>query len=325
MIKIKKIFLNKYFLFFLLILVSFYSLTIGVKNFSLVGLFLGKKNDLELAVLSRIPRLLSILVTGASLSIAGIIMQTITNNKFVSPSTTGIMDWAKFGIMIAIIFFGDSSTMLKMIIAFSFTLLGTIFFMKILNMLKYKNSVIIPLVGIMLGNVVNSVTGFVSYKFDIIQNINSWLQGSFSLIIKGRYELLYIGIPFLIFAYIYTDKFTIAGMGESFATNLGLNHEKIVFIGLIIVAVITSTIVVTIGSIGFVGLIVPNIVSIYKGDNMKNSLLYTAILGSLFVLVCDTIGRLIVFPYEVPISVVISVIGSFIFLILLFRRYSNAN
>lgn len=324
MIIIKKIFLNKSFLIFILILVSCYSLTIGVKGFSLAGLFSGEKNDIELAVLSRIPRLLSILVTGASLSIAGVIMQTITNNKFVSPSTIGIMDWAKFGIMIALIFFGDNSTIIKMAIAFAFTFLGTLFFMKILNMLKFKNSVIIPLVGIMLGNVVNSITGFVSYKLDIIQNINSWLQGSFSLIIKGRYELLYIGIPFLILAYVYTDKFTIAGMGENFSANLGLDYEKVVFIGLIIVAVITSTVVVTVGSIAFVGLIIPNIVSIYKGDNMRKSLLDTAILGSLFVLICDIIGRVIIFPYEVSVSVVISVIGSLVFLVLLFRRYRNA-
>lgn len=285
----------------------------------------GKTHAVELAILSRIPRLLSILVTGASLSIAGIIMQTITNNKFVSPSTIGIMDWAKFGIMIALILFGDKATILKMIIAFSFTLVGTMLFMNILSKIQFKNSVLIPLVGIMLGNVVNSITGFVSYRFDIIQNINSWLQGSFSLVIKGRYELLYIGMPFLVIAYIYADRFTIAGMGDTFSINLGLNRKKIVSIGLVIVTMITSTIVVTIGSIPFIGLIVPNIVSIYKGDNMKKSLFDVTILGALFVLICDILGRIIIFPYEISISVVISIIGSIVFLFILFRRYKNAN
>ena len=285
----------------------------------------GKTHAVELAILSRIPRLLSILVTGASLSIAGIIMQTITNNKFVSPSTIGIMDWAKFGIMIALILFGDKATILKMIIAFSFTLVGTMLFMNILSKIQFKNSVLIPLVGIMLGNVVNSITGFVSYRFDIIQNINSWLQGSFSLVIKGRYELLYIGMPFLVIAYIYADRFTIARMGDTFSINLGLNRKKIVSIGLVIVTMITSTIVVTIGSIPFIGLIVPNIVSIYKGDNMKKSLFDVTILGALFVLICDILGRIIIFPYEISISVVISITGSIVFLFILFRRYKNAN
>ena len=325
MVKINKNSIIRGFLLFFLIISAFYSLTIGVKDFNLIEFFMGKDHALEIAFISRIPRLLSILVTGASLSIAGIIMQTVTNNKFVSPSTTGIMEWAKFGIMTALVFFGDKAIILKMTVAFSFTLAGTYLFMKILNKIQFKNTVLIPLIGIMLGNVVNSITGFVSYRFDIIQNINSWLQGSFALVIKGRYELLYIGIPFLVAAYIYADRFTIAGMGETFSVNLGLNHEKIVFIGLVIVAVITSTIVVTIGSIPFIGLIVPNIVSMYKGDNMKKSLPDVALFGALFVLLCDILGRVIIFPYEVSISVVISVIGSVIFLFILFRRYKYAN
>lgn len=182
----------------------------------------------------------------------------------------------------------------------------------------------IPLIGIMLGNVINSVTGFIAYKFDLIQNINSWLQGNFSLIIKGKYELLYLGIPFFLIAYIYADKFTIAGIGEDFSSNLGLNRENIVMIGLIIVSVITSIIVVTIGSIPYIGLIIPNIVSIYKGDNMKKSLFDIAVLGSLFLLICDLIGRIVIFPYEMSISVIVSIIGSIIFLFLIFRRYKYA-
>lgn len=312
-----------YVLVILLVIFSVISLFIGIQKISFADLFSGKET--QLLIISRFPRLLSILVTGASLGIAGIIVQTISSNKFVSPSTIGTMDWAKFGIMIALIFFGDKSTMMKMLIAFFFALFGTLFFMRVLKKIKIKNVIMIPLIGIMLGNVVNSITGFLAYKLDLIQNINSWMQGNFALVIKGRYELLYIGIPFFVLAYVYTDKFTIAGAGEDFSANLGLNREKIVFIGLVIVSVITSAIVVTIGSISYVGLIIPNIVSIYKGDNMKNSLFDTAVLGAIFVLLCDIVGRLVMYPYEVSVSVIISVIGSLIFLILIFRRYRYAS
>lgn len=287
-------------------------------------IFSGKEKETQLLLISRIPRLISILVTGASLGVAGIIIQTISNNKFVAPSTIGTMDWAKFGIMISLIFFGDKSTMLKMTVAFLFALFGTLFFMQVLKKIQIKNSIMIPLIGIMLGNVINSVTGFIAYKFDLIQNINSWLQGNFSLIIKGKYELLYLGIPFFLIAYIYADKFTIAGIGKDFSSNLGLNRENIVMIGLIIVSVITSIIVVTIGSIPYIGLIIPNIVSIYKGDNMKKSLFDIAVLGSLFLLICDLIGRIVIFPYEMSVSVIVSIIGSIIFLFLIFRRYKYA-
>ena len=314
---------NIIFLIIILVILSIVSLLTGVQKFTLENLLLGKET--QLLIISRIPRLVSILVTGASLGIAGIIVQTISSNKFVSPSTIGTMDWAKFGIMISLIFLGDKSTLLKMTVAFIFALFGTMLFMKVLSKMKIKNVVMIPLIGIMLGNVVNSITGFVAYKFDLIQSIGSWMQGNFALVVKGRYELIYIGIPFFVLAYIYTDKFTIVGIGKDFSDNLGLNREKITFIGLIIVSVITASIVVTIGTIPYVGLIIPNIVSIYKGDNMKKSLPDTAILGALFVLICDIAGRIVMYPYEVSISVIMSIVGSLIFLILIFKRYKYAN
>lgn len=318
--KMKQILLQRIFWIILLVVLSIISIMIGVKDFSLQGVFTGSADDINLVIISRIPRLISIIVTGASLSVAGLIMQTMTNNKFVSPSTAGTMEWCKFGIMIAILLFGGQSSLVKMGIAFICALFGTLLFMKLLTRLQFKNAIIVPLVGMMMGNVVGSITSFFAYKYDIIQNMSSWLQGNFSLIIKGRYELLYIGIPFFFIAYVYANKFTIAGMGESFSQNLGLNHRRVVMGGMVIVAFITSTVVVTVGSIPFLGLIIPNIVAIYKGDNIKNTLFDIALLGSIFILICDILGRIIIYPYEVSISVVVSVVGSILFLIILFWR-----
>ncbi|MDO5519143.1 MAG: iron chelate uptake ABC transporter family permease subunit [bacterium] len=318
--KLKSVLFSRTMLLTVLVLLSILSLGIGVKEFSILGLFTGKGDDVSLAVISRIPRLVSILVTGASLSIAGLIMQTITSNKFVSPATAGTMEWCRFGVLVAMILAGGQSKMFKIICAFVISLVGTMFFMYVLNKIKFKNMILVPLVGMMLGNVIGSITGFFAYKYDIVQNMSSWLQGNFSLVIKGNYELLYIGIPFFFIAYFYANKFTIAGMGDGFATSLGLNHKAIVAIGMVIVAFITSVTVVTIGSIPFIGLIVPNIVAMYKGDNLKNTLFDTAIFGALFVLICDIIGRKILAPYEVSISVVVSILGSAIFLFLLTRK-----
>src|SRR5699024_8436565 len=138
----------------------------------------------------------------------------------------------------------------------------------------------------------------------------SWLQGDFSMIMKGRYELLLISLPVLLVAYLFANRFTIAGMGEEFAVNLGLNYKRIVNIGLIIVALITSLVVLTVGMIPFLGLIIPNIVAIYNGDNLKKNLSHTALLGAVFVLFCDILGRVIIYPYEISIGVMVGVIGS---------------
>lgn len=301
------------------VILSVISLFIGAKTLSLSDLLNGGEIEVLVLLLSRIPRLISIVITGMALSISGLIMQQITRNKFVSPSTAATMDSAKFGIMVSLIFLPGLSVMGKMTIAFIFALGGTFLFMFILKKIKVKNVIVIPLVGIMLGNLIDSVTTFVSYRYDLIQNINAWLQGSFSMVTKGRYEIIYLVIPLAIVAYFFANKFTIAGMGEDFAKNLGLNYQLVVNIGLGIVALISSAVLVTIGSIPFVGLIVPNIVSMVRGDNLKNSLATTALLGAVFLLFCDILGRVLIYPYEISISLTVGVLGSIVFLYLIFK------
>lgn len=109
-------------------------------------------------------------------------------------------------------------------------------------------------------------------------------------------------------------------MWEDFSTNLGISYQKILTIGLIIVSFITSLIVVTIGSIPFIGLIIPNIVSMTKGDSIKNTIFDIAIIGAIFLLFCDILGRVIIYPYEINVSTIISIIGSIIFLFILFKK-----
>ncbi|MCY9071963.1 petrobactin ABC transporter permease YclN, partial [Bacillus inaquosorum] len=217
-----------------------------------------------------------------------------------------------------------ASPLMKMLVAFVFALAGNFLFMKILERIKFNDTIFIPLVGLMLGSIVSSIATFIAYKYDLIQNVSSWLQGDFSLVVKGRYELLYLSIPLVIIAYIYADKFTVAGMGESFSVNLGLKYKRVVNIGLIIVSLVTSLVILTVGMLPFLGLIIPNIVSIYRGDNLKSSLPHTALLGAVFVLFCDILGRIIIFPYEISIGLMVGIIGSGIFLFMLLRRKAYA-
>src|SRR5699024_10678106 len=184
-------------------------------------------------------------------------------------------------------------------------LAGTLIFMKILEKIKFKDPVFIPLVGLMFGNILSSISTFFAYRYDLIQNMTSWMQGDFSMIMSGNYELMFITIPTLVIAYFYANKFTIAGMGEDFSKNLGLNYRRVVNIGLIIAALVTASVVLSVGMIPFLGLIIPNIVTIYQGDHLKNNLIHTAVLGALFVLVCDIIGRILIYPYEIPINLTV--------------------
>ncbi|PLS15942.1 iron ABC transporter permease [Bacillus sp. M6-12] len=316
--------MKKRYLFTALIILSVTSLFIGVKDIAPFDLMDLSEDKVQIMLESRIPRLVSIIVAGVSMSIAGLIMQQLTRNKFVSPTTAGTMDSARFGILVSLMVFTSASPMVKMLIAFLFALLGTYIFMKILDQVKYKDAIFIPLVGLMFGSIINSITTFFAYKNDLIQNMASWLQGDFSMIIQGQYELIYLSIPLVIIAYLFANKFTVAGMGEEIAINLGLKYKQVVNIGLSLVAMITAVVILTAGVIPFLGLIIPNIVTIYQGDNLKNSLSYTALLGAVFILACDILGRIIIYPYEIPIGLTVGVIGSAIFVYLLMRRKAYA-
>ncbi|MCC9088940.1 MULTISPECIES: ABC transporter permease [Bacillus] len=296
------------------------SLFVGVQDLSILQLFHLTDGQMHTLLSSRIPRLMSIVLAGMSLSLCGFIMQSMTRNKFVSPTTAGTMDWAKLGILAAMLVFTHASPLTKMGIAFLFTLAGNLLFLKILRHIKVNDTIYVPLVGLMFGGIVSAISTFIAYKYDLIQNVSAWLQGDFSLIVQGRYELLYVSVPLLIIAYLYADRFTVAGMGESFAVNLGLTYKRVMAVGLVIVSMITSVTILTVGMLPFLGLIIPNIVSIYRGDHLKKSLPHTALLGAIFVLICDVLGRVIIYPYEISVGLMVGIIGSAIFLYMLLRR-----
>ncbi|MDR2834031.1 MAG: iron chelate uptake ABC transporter family permease subunit, partial [Streptococcaceae bacterium] len=200
------------YLFLLLIMTSILSLFIGVSNIHITDIFNLSQQQLEILRISRFPRLISILVAGASLSICGLIMQQLLQNKFVSPTTAGTMEFARLGVLVAMLFLSTQSPIKRMIFAFLFALGGNLVFVSILGKIKFKDTIFVPLTGLMLGNVVGSISTFVAYQNNLIQNMSSWLQGDFSIILQGRFELLYLSIPLLIVSYLFADKFMITAM-----------------------------------------------------------------------------------------------------------------
>jgi len=312
--------LKFYFLFALAILVlAWVSLFTGVKEISYATL-LQEPDQLLVFTISRIPRTLSLILSGAGLSIAGLIMQQITQNKFISPTTSGGLEAAKMGILFGLILFPGTSLMAKMLFAIACTFAANLLFLSVIRLVKYKGSVYIPLVGIMFGNILAAVSTFFAYKHEIVQNTQEWLLGDFSAVLAGQYEAIYLILPAVVLAYVYADRFTIAGMGEHFAKNLGLSYTAVVNIGLFVVALVVGATVVTVGTIAFVGLVIPNLVSMYSGDHLKRTLPFSAFAGAIFLLICDIFGRIIIAPYEIPIGMTAGLIGGVFFLILILKK-----
>lgn len=310
-------------LFFIFIVLSILSLFIGVSQLGLSDIFHLSAEQRNILFSSRIPRTVSIIISGSSLALAGLIMQQMMQNKFVSPTTAGTMEWAKLGILIALVFFPHAHILIKLLFAMLLSIAGTFFFMKLIQIIRFKDVIFVPLLGIMIGGIISSLTTFIALRTNAVQSIGNWLNGNFAIITSGRYEILYLSIPLLIVTYIFANYFTIAGMGKDFSHNLGVNYERIMMFGLTITATMTALVVVTVGALPFLGLIVPNIVSIYRGDHLKHALPHTVLLGAIFVLFSDILGRLIVYPYEINIGLTLGVFGTFIFLAMLLKGSRN--
>jgi iron complex transport system permease protein len=307
----------------LLLLGALGSLFIGVSDLTPLDLLDPDEAQARVLWTSRVPRLVAILLAGSALAVAGLVMMSLTRNRFVSPQTAGTTEWVGLGIVVAALVFGTTSVLGKMAIATVFSLVGTFFFIWLLRRIVFTDMIVVPLVGILLGGVVSAAAAFLAYRFDLLQSVDAWMNGDFSGVLAGRYELLYLVLVATVVAYLYADRFSVAGMGEDLAVNLGVPYTRVVTIGLAIASVVTAIVVVTVGNIPFLGLVVPNVVTMAMGDNLRRVLPVTALAGAAFVLVCDVLGRTVRYPYEVPVGMVGGVIGGALFIALLLRARSR--
>lgn len=302
------------------LLISLLSLFIGAGDVDPITLLMGDTHAQVLFLESRLPRLLAVLCTGAGMSIAGLIMQQLCANKFVSPTTGATLQSAQLGILLSLLFLPDSTLWDRAIFAFIAAMIGTWVFVGFVLRMQVKDVMLVPLIGIMFGNVITGLTGFLAHRFDMTQAMSSWSVGHFSMVMAGRYELVWIALPLIVLAFVFARHFNIVGMGREISQGLGLSYARLLFLGLTIAAMITAAIVTVVGSISYIGLIIPNLVALFKGDDLRGTLPDTALAGALFVLICDLIARTIVAPFELPIELIVGIVGSAIFIVLILRR-----
>lgn len=308
----------------LVLVLAIVSLFVGVSDVTLSNVLAFDPKAMQVLFVSRFPRTLALILAGMSMAVVGMIMQMLARNRFVEPSTVGTVESASLGILVMTIFAPQAPVVMKMLVASAFALAGTAIFLRILRFVPMRSVLLVPLVGIMLAGVIGAVTTFFAYRMDLLQSLGAWMTGDFSIVLRGRYELLWIAGGLALAAYIAADRFTVAGLGQEFTTNLGLNYRRVMLLGLSIIAMVIASVVVTVGSVPFLGLIVPNVVAMMMGDNMRRSLPWVALLGAGFVLICDIFGRIIIQPYEMPIGAVMGVVGAIFFLYLLLRRNARA-
>lgn len=273
---------------------------------------------------TRVPRTIALVLAGAAMAMSGLIMQMLTQNRFVEPTTTGTTEWAGLGLLASFVFFPNGTIMTRMLLAVGFAFVGTMVFFAFLRKVTLRSSLIVPIVGIMLGAVVSAVSTYWALQADLLQSLGVWFAGSFTSVIAGQYEVLWIVLFVVIAVFFYADRLTVAGLGEDVATNVGLNYNRIVLVGTSLVAVAAGVVTVVVGNLPFLGLIVPNIVSMMRGDDLRSNLPWVCLTGIGVVTVCDLIGRTIIAPFEMPVSVILGVVGAAVFIAMIVRRSRNA-
>nr|WP_256375368.1 MULTISPECIES: iron chelate uptake ABC transporter family permease subunit [Corynebacterium] len=298
---------------------------LGVVALLLLSLMVGEYSILdnedgwEMFFTTRIPRTVALVLAGAAMAMSGLVMQLLTQNRFVEPTTTGTTEWAGLGLLFSLILFPHASVLVKMIISVLFAFVGTMVFFAFLRRVALRSSLIVPIIGIMLGAVVSAVSSYVALATDTLQQLGIWFMGSFTSVYEGQYEVLWIVLLVLLAVYFYADKLTVAGLGEDIATNIGLNYQRMILLGTGLIAVATGVVTVVVGALPFLGLIVPNVVSMVRGDDLRSNLPWVCLLGIATVTLCDLIGRIIIAPFEMPVSVILGVVGAIVFVVLIVR------
>ncbi len=283
-----------------------------------ISLFIGVA-ELDAFVLfaSRVPRTVALILAGAAFAVTGLIMQLLVRNRFVEPSTTGATDAGSLALLGVLMTTPGMPIWGKAVAASLGALVGVLGFLALSRRIPARSSVLVPIVGLLYGGLVGAITTFIAYRADMLQELLAWDVGDFSGILRGRYEMLYLAAAAALIAWVAADRFTVAGLGQDTAKGLGLDTRGVFALGVVIIAVVTGTMMVVTGAIPFLGLIVPNIVSRLIGDNMRRAVPLVALLGAALVLLCDIIGRVVRFPFEIPISIVMGMVGGVVFLWLL--------
>ena len=177
----------------------------------------------------------------------------------------------------------------------------------------------LPLIGIIYSGIIGSVTEVIAYRFNLVQSMTAWTQGSFSMIQTHQYEWLFLGLIILIAVWKLSQTFTIMNLGKETSESLGISYSLLEKLALFLVALTTSVTMITVGGLPFLGVIVPNLVRKHYGDNLSQTKLMVVLVGANLVLACDILSRVLIRPYELSVSLLLGIIGSIVFILLLWR------
>ncbi len=276
----------------------------------------------------KMPRMIGALIVGALMAVGGAVMQGITRNYLASPDVMGISSGAGVGLTLAVCLSMNTATYnMKVMASLIGATIATLIIFSLSARIKGRESgVKLLLAGTALGTLFSALSSALTLWLFPQQGggvMYLWNSSGFMGIRKEGIYVLLIGVVGLFLGLLISGKLTVLGMGEDTAIALGENVKLIKLVGVIAVVLISATTVSVVGNIGFIGLIVPNMVKMAVGENYRKVVPYSALCGSMLLVISDVISRLINRPYETPIGTITSIIGIPIFLYLVNAKKSR--
>lgn len=267
----------------------------------------------------RFPRALMALVIGASLAVSGTLFQALLRNPLSDPYTIGVSAGAAFGSSVAVV--AGASHTYVVLGAFAGSIAATALVYGLAKRLRLGSTALI-LGGISLGFILSScvLLLFAMSRAEEVHKALLWLMGDLSI---ARYQLFgrvaLLSLLLMAMGFFYSRHLNIISFGESFAKNLGVGQGAVN--NVFWIASLLSAVAVSLGGvIGFVGLIVPHAMRAIVGPDHRALLAASALGGGLFLLLCDTLGRSLAPPFEIPVGIITGIAGGAFFLVLLVRR-----
>ena len=274
----------------------------------------------------RLPRIILAIAVGMGLSICGVVMQAIVKNPLADPYILGVSSGASFGATLAImlgvgaVFGANSIGIMGFLGAFTISILVLV----ISNIGGRGNSIKLLLAGMALSSVCSAISSFIVYfahDKEGMMNITYWLMGSLAgATWDTNLIVLLIVIVCTLFFWSQHRIFNLMLLGDEVAITLGTDLHKFRYVYLLISSIIIGFVVYSSGMIGFVGLIIPHIVRMIFGTDHKKLIPISALIGSIFLIWADVLSRIIIPNSELPIGILISIIGSPCFVYLMIKK-----
>lgn len=282
----------------------------------------------------RLPRVITAVVAGMGLAVAGTVMQTSLRNPLASPFTLSIANAAAFGANLAIVFFSagtlHSSTHDAVFIAnpyavslsaFSFAILAMLLILMLARLRDFTPESVV-LSGVALGSLFTAGTTLIQYFADDVQvaSMVFWTFGDLGRVSWGEVGIL-AGVTLIALVYFFLHRWDYNAMdsGEDTAWGLGVDVSQLRFWTLLVSALVTAVAVSFMGIIGFVGLIAPHMMRRVLGIDNRFLIPASALAGSALLLIADTVARTIVSPVVLPVGAITSFFGAPLFLFVLSR------